>query len=363
MGLIKRGRQYYVDYYHAGRRIRDSAGSRDEARIILAERLQDIRQGRDPGLRKIKPKPFAEMVTEFKERHVAMRRSKRHFEVRLRVLEDHFGDQTLQTIAPGKIEEYMAGRLASGVSKATVNRERAVLSKLFNCAIKWGHFGGENPVRRVPAFQESPGRTRYLTKDEADTLVEKAARHLKPILTTALYTGGRLTEILRLKWEDIDLDRGVLYFDQTNTKSGKQREIPIRPELAAVLQERNKVRAIRPEDDFVFTWGGRGITRLTRAFETARKRAGLGEDVTFHVLRHTFASWYIINGGDPFRLQKYLGHSDMSLTQRYAHLSADYLKAGAEHFGPPADGPKAASHGPKMDPNAIEAGSAGSLSA
>ena len=58
--------------------------------------------------------------------------------------------------------------------------------------------------------------------------------------------------------------------------------------------------------------------------------------MTFHTLRHTFASWFMINGGDLYRLQKYLGHSTIELTQRYAHLSKDYLKAGTAFFGAPA---------------------------
>ena len=70
-------------------------------------------------------------------------------------------------------------------------------------------------------------------------------------------------------------------------------------------------------------------------FLTARKAAELGKDVTFHTLRHTFASWYMMNGGDLYRLQKYLGHSTIKLTERYAHLSPDHLRDGAEFIGAP----------------------------
>ena len=162
--------------------------------------------------------------------------------------------------------------------------------------------------------------------------------HLKPIIICALHTGGRLSEVLNLRWEDVDQAQGVLFFDQTNTKSGKQREIPIDGELAAVLQERRKHRFGGGEArEFVFTWQRKRIRSVKTAFEKARDRAGLGKEVTFHTLRHTFASWYMINGGDLYRLQKYLGHSTIELTQRYAHLSKDFLKAGTAFFGAPAE--------------------------
>jgi integrase len=279
------------------------------------------------------------MVKEFLERHAKGLRHAGSVKTNTKILKRFFSGRTLQEIGPKAIEDFRAARLAEGVSKATINRQRACLSKMFNCAIDWGYFGGENPVRRVKPYHESPGRVRFLTADEGAKLIEKATTYLRPIVVTALHTGGRLTEVLRLKWEDVDLDRGVLYFDQTNTKSGKQREVPIDAELDAVLRERKKVRSITGDArEYLFTWRGRAVSRLTTAFEKARKRADLGEDVTFHTLRHTFASWYIINGGDPYRLQKYLGHSEMALTQRYAHLSPEHLKAGVAFFGAPRGG-------------------------
>jgi integrase len=106
-----------------------------------------------------------------------------------------------------------------------------LLSKIFNCAISWGYFGGENAVRRVVRLQESPGRVRFLSADEAKLLLQCAGKqtHLKAVILCGLHTGGRRMELLSLRWEDIDFERGLLYFDQTNTKSGKQREVPISP--------------------------------------------------------------------------------------------------------------------------------------
>ena len=344
MSLYKKGKNWYIDYYYppgrSGKRIREKIGPvKDEARIVLAERMQDIRQGRNPALRQIKPKPFDEMVAEFLEKHARQRRDYESFAYNTDVLLRYFDGQMLQDITPAVIEAFVASRLAEGVRQATTNRQRACLSKIFACAKTWGYYGGDNPVRAVKRFPESPGRTRFLSGREADRLSSCAPRHLEPVVLCGLHTGGRLTEILRLKWEDIRLDGdrgGVLYFTQENTKSAKQREIPISPELAKLLHERQRVRAIGGDArKFVFTRHGRRMADIRTAFEKARKRAGLGSDVSFHVLRHTFASWFMINGGDPYRLQKLLGHTTIALTQRYAHLSPDYLRSSVEFFGAP----------------------------
>ena len=340
---------------------------KDEARILLSERLKDIRQGRNPELRQIKPKRFKDMVTEFLEKHARQRRDYQSFVHNTDILLRHFEGCTLQDITPAKIQEFVTARLGERVRAArsrkmvrpaTVNRQRATLSTIFNCAKAWGYYGGDNPVGQVKRFRESLGRDRFLTAEEASKIIEHAPRHLRPVITAALHTGGRRREVLRLRWDDVDLDRGVLYFDPTNTKSGKQREVPIDRQLMTVLRERSKVRAIGGDArTYLFTWRGKRMTRIRTAFEKARKRAGLGENVTFHTLRHTFASWYMINGGDLYRLQKYLGHSTIALTQRYAHLSREHLQSGVQFFGAPA-----ADRSHQVDTNAASVGSSAPVS-
>jgi integrase/recombinase XerD len=358
MGVYSKGRgktkSWFIDYRfpqgRSGKRVREKIGpDKHEAEIVLATRLQDIRQGRNPELRRIAPKSFTEMLEEFKQRHVQHLRGRNPYGVSMGVLKRHFGKRTLQEITPGVVQEFIAARLAEGVSKGTANRARACLSKIFSCAKAWGYFGGENPVTTIKPFRESPGRDRFLTSDEADALLAHAGKRVKPIILTMLHTGGRVSEVLGLRWSDVNLDQGVLVFDQSNTKSGKQREIPISPELADVLRQHGKVRQIAeararrrarqsagPDADrLVFGWNGKRAQRLTTAFTTARADAGLGDDVTPHVCRHTFASWFMINGGDLYRLQKYLGHSTIALTQRYAHLSREHLQAGVAFIGAP----------------------------
>jgi integrase len=347
MAVYKRGKTWWIDYYYPpgreGKRIRERVGpSKDEANIVHAERLKDIRMGRNPELRIIKPRAFDAVVKEFLEKYAAGKRDPESYEFKTRALVTAFKGKMLQEVTTGAIENLITEKRAGGSSGATCNRMRAVLSKIFNWAIGQDppYFGGENPARKVKRSPESPGRVRFLSADEASALVKggptKDHRHL---WIAALHTGGRRRELLTLRPQDVDLERRVLYFDQTNTKSGKQREVPIDDDLHAVLKERLKVRRIdQAAPEHVFTLRGRPLRDVRTAFATARKDANLGKDVTLHTLRHTFASWYMINGGDLYRLQRYLGHSTIALTQRYAHLSPEYLQAGVQFFGAPAAG-------------------------
>ncbi len=247
------------------------------------------------------------------------------------ILLRYFKGRPLRDITPGEIEAMITARLEEGVSKSTTNRGRAALSAIFRLQIERGTHLGPNPVQHVRAFPESTGRTRYLTSKEADRLISWSPDHLKPIIVAALHTGARLTELLSLTWGDVDMTQGVVYFRKQNTKSGKQRMVPIVSALREALQDIGQGR----QDSPVFTYKGRPIVCVRSSFQRARRKAQLGKAVIFHTLRHTFASWYCMNGGDIYRLQRYLGHSTIELTQRYAHLSPDFLKAGAEYFGAP----------------------------
>jgi site-specific recombinase XerD len=117
--------------------------------------------------------------------------------------------------------------------------------------------------------------------------------------------------------------------------------------LGQALQERRKKIFLGGDArKFVFTRYGKRLQDIRTAFEKAKERVNeggdrsmnLGEDVTFHTLRHTFASWFMMNGGDVFRLQRILGHSTIAMTQRYSHLSSDHLRSAIAFFGPPSDG-------------------------
>jgi integrase len=346
----KVGKDYFLDYRFPpgryGRRIRVKVGPRlDEATILLAERMKDIRQGRNPELREVKPILFSKMIEVYLERHASTKKSPSSFETSTNILKNRFGKKLLQGITVADIEDFKAARLEEDVENGTINRNLSILKGIFTCAGKWGMFGGENPAKKVELLEESPGRIRYLTPKEAEALLAKAKGHLRLAILIALHTGGRLSEVLKLTWSNVNLESGHLHYTKETTKSSKGRDIPIDPELDKALRAaREALRTARQAagiigDRNVIRWGKRDIERITTAFTKARKDAGLpakGPDkVTFHTLRHTFASWFMMNGGDLYRLKGFMGHSDIKLTERYAHLSTAHQQAGVRFFGPP----------------------------
>jgi integrase len=305
-----------------------------EENVVLLEEVRRIRELVDPSIA-VNPKRFEEACEEFAADQLERRRSARTVESNLRILRQHFDGKMLHEITLLDLQVFVRGRLKDVIG-STINRNRATLSRLFNWAIDRG-YAGTNPVSRLKKLKESPGRLRFLSADEASRLQEAAARHLKPVLAVALATGGRLGELLALRWQDIDTDAGVLTFRRETTKSGKERMVPLNDEILRTLKLMRLGGAHEPPclpQDRIFRFHGTGIKSVRTSFNKARRKANV-QGICFHTLRHTFASWYVQNGGDPYRLQKFLGHSTIAMTQRYAHLSREYLLEGVQYIGPP----------------------------
>lgn len=347
--IVKRGKDYWIDYRYPatrqGKRHRVKVGpSKEKAQILMGELHKEMLQGLHPSLGEVKPVLFEVVAQEYLDKHASQKRRPKTFKSNVDMLLPHFRGKVLQQITVAAVEDFKIARRAEEVEDGTINRNLAHLSGIFTFARRRRYFMGANPASSreggAVLYDEAPGRARFLTGDEAAALVAKARGHLKDLILTALHTGGRLSEVLSLKRQDIDLDTGVLYFDQTNTKNARQREIPIDPELREVLAARLKVRSIHDRGDgYLFTWGGKAMSSVKTGFMKARNDAGLpgrgADKVTFHTLRHTFASWFMMNGGDIYRLQGYMGHQSIELTQRYAHLSPTHQREGVRYFGAP----------------------------
>jgi integrase len=139
---------------------------------------------------------------------------------------------------------------------------------------------------------------------------------------TALLTGMRRGELLSLKWEHIR--NGFIYLEAAMVKSGKGRQIPVNDRLAEVLKEVRRGNQFKSE--FVFCDSqDRRFYAVKRSFTSACRRAGV-EAFRFHDLRHTFASRLVMRGASLKAVQELLGHADLKMTMRYAHLSHEHLR-------------------------------------
>jgi len=326
MGVFKKGKNWYIDYYVNGRRKREKIGpSKRQALIVLQKRKVQIAERKFLDIQKHQKIKFEKMGKLFLENYSKPnKRSWRRDEEIVGHLTDFFKGRQLHEIGSLDIEKYERKRREE-VSPATVNRELSGLRNMYNRAIEWG-IATKNPVKLVKFFHEDEGRLRFLEKEEIKRLYNVCPGYLRSIVVLAVCTGMRKGEILSLKWPDVDFRRKIITI--LKTKGQKKREIPIGVGISRLLLKQRK----HPDNPYVFCYeDGRRIGSFKRAFKTALKRAEI-EDFTFHDLRHTFASYLVMSGVDLKTVQEIMGHSSFTTTLRYAHLARNHKRRAMEIF-------------------------------
>jgi integrase len=317
MSLYQRGKSWYYDFKYRGERYTGCIGavSKTVAKEILAKKKAEAVEGRYE-LPSKKPSPmFEAMAEEYLHYYRANRRPRsveRH-EMAFRALKPFFGGKRLADITPLQIERYKRVRKEQGRSEVTINRELAFLKNLFTQAIIWGK-ATENPVKQVRLFKEDNARTRFLTEDEEARLLAHCNAQLTPLVVTALHTGFRKSELLSLRWANIDFRHHLIKVETAYTKTLEARSVPMSETLTAALRQL-KIHGAQDPTASVF-----GYRQMTKTFVRAVQRAGIA-DFTFHDLRHTFASRLVMAGVDLATVKDLMGHKHISMTLRYAHLA------------------------------------------
>ena len=246
-------------------------------------------------------------------------RSSERMEYALKVLCQFFGGKRLDEVSPFMIERYKAERRNVGMAAATVNRELACLKNFFNMAIRWD-WTVDNPVREVRFFRENNARLRWLTLEEEAELLKHCDRRLKTLILAGADTGFRAGELRSLLWRDVDFARGTVSVASFYTKNGDPRCNPMTKRLEQALREWKHGPGSR-KDGLVF-----GPQQWRTAFERAKKLAGLGKDVVFHTLRHTYISRLVMADVNIRTVQELAGHRTITMTMRYAHLGPEHKR-------------------------------------
>lgn len=222
------------------------------------------------------------------------------------------GDPIASALTPSHFTEYRALRLDLGLSPATLNRELQTFKSMFSELQRLDHWRVDCPFANVRLIRTHQPKMTFLTNEQILKLMHalrEAESDAWLIAKVCLSTGARWGEVQALKSSDIT--RFLVHFHET--KSKKSRSVPIDPvlyhELFAVLS----------------------VRQLTDSYSTFSRRLEetgieLPSGQRTHVLRHTFASHFMMNGGNILTLQKVLGHSSLEMTMRYAHLAPDYLE-------------------------------------
>jgi integrase len=326
----------YLDDTGKRRDIKRKAFSRTHARQLIKEMLREIEDRGESSLDTSRL-TFAQLAKHYRERYATPARYiesrkiaglRSHTEVKriVTILENHFGIKKLRSITHGDITHFKSQRLDTIVkfkkapprqrSIATVNRELTVLKRMLSIALREGWilrhpFSGSDTI--ISTSDETK-RTRVLSDDEEALLLDacdERREKLRAIIICALDTGMRRGEILKLKWEDVDLANRRINIQALNTKTLTARTVPITARLLAELYALPR----RSPKARVF-----GITdTIKRSWATAKRIAGI-TDLKFHDLRHTFAT-RLIQGGLPIaELSRILGHTNVATTFRYANV-------------------------------------------
>jgi integrase len=247
-------------------------------------------------------------------------------------LREFFGERDLRTLAPRDVRAYIEYRQGSGVGPATINRELGTSSAALNWARRDLEWQLPNPVMGR-LLKPPEGRLRWLSRQEADRWIAAArkqsrAKYLVDFLELALHTGMRRGEMLKLEWQRVDLDEGLVYLRGADQKNGKFGSVPLNATAKAALVRRDAFRQEnRLSSPWVFTHKDSArVASVKCSFATACTKAGI-EDFRIHDLRHCCAAWLVQAGVSIRAVAELLRHWDIRVTMRYAHLAPETVRA------------------------------------
>lgn len=283
-----------------------------------------------------------------------------------------FGDlyeRELRSVVAFDVERFKTKRTRAGIKPATINRDLDRIRKVFSCAVEWG-FVTDHPLRKVKRKKVDNERVRYLADGEEKRLrnalsdreaerrkqratgnawcvqrggdvrltwpVDGFTDHVMPLALIALNTGMRRGELFGLEWRSVNLAGKLLTVEAGNAKSGKTRHLPLNAEAFDVLSRWKKQHAgtgREPQSELVFpSPSGARFNNINKAWAGIVAAAKLVE-FNFHDLRHDFASKLVMAGVNINTVRELLGHSDIKMTLRYAHLSPGKLADAVAMLG------------------------------
>lgn len=305
------GKRYKVDIRpngRAGRRIQRIFNKRADAvafeRYVLVTADREEWQPQTRDFRRLSE--LLEIWWNYTGRNLTWGKKKRTALVRII---KEMGNPVIYKMTPRFLNAHCSDRLYEGVKPATVNRDMAVLMGMFTVLINVNEFSGKNPIKEVPRLKEKKVEMTYLTKSQISRLLTTATGDDWRISVLCLSTGARWGEATKLRAEYVRHGRVTF----TQTKNGKPRTVPISEKVMNAI----KIR----ETGLLFDVNYVDYRKMLKA---ANPDLPYGQAV--HVLRHTFAAHFMMNGGNILTLQKIMGHASIQQTMTYAHLAPDYLQ-------------------------------------
>lgn len=263
---------------------------------------------------------------------------------RLKLLCEIFGPRPLVSIRYEDLRAYKRDRMATPLKSgkkrtlAGVHRELQILRRMFNIAIQqeWLVINPFSQGDSLINISRENRRIRVLTSEEEARLLAQCTgdrEHLKLIILLALDTASRKGELFSLRWRDIDFKEGVITLHKQNTKTGVERQVPMRGRLRTALLEAWQNSPRHPDTKLI------AIASARKAFTTACRLAGI-TDFRFHDLRHTGTTALVRSIGNNALVMSITGHDKVETFMRYVNPQAEMLRDVADKLDSDQDGRK-----------------------
>lgn len=264
-------------------------------------------------------------------------------------LKPEVGHLPFNKIKPFNIEKIKKNLLDAGRTPRTVQYALAVFRQIWNHARINDIVDGDSPTRKVKIPRIDNKRERFLTQEEADTLlhqIKSRSEQIYNMTLLSLHTGVRAKEIFKLTWGLVDFNNDSI---SIRDSKGGSRYVYMTDAIKEMLKGLYQGQS---NSELVFKdLNGKQIEKISKTFTRAVNTLGLNDNVTdqrdkviFHTCRHTFASWHVQNGTDLYTVKELLGHSTIQLTERYSHLRPDGLKMAARNFNKIAGSSNSSNH-------------------
>jgi integrase len=331
MGRVyKRGVIWWIQYYGHGQLYRESTKSslKSVATSRLRMREGEVGQGRLPAL-KAERTTFDELAALYLQDYTINGRKtlQRAQELAAR-LREAFGRFRACQITSEHIRGYIVRRQSEGLTSGTINRELAALTRMFRLATR------QTPplvstIPHIPHLTEHNVRQGFFTDEEYTILRAALPDHLKVPFILAYWTGMRMGEVLRLRWDQMDLTEGLVRLEPGTTKSGRGRLIPLSAEVCAVLRQwKDQTSRRYPAAPWVCHYRGERLARIQKKlWDKVCTRVGLN-DKLFHDLRRTAIRNMVRRGISERIAMEISGHRTRSVFDRYDIVSeADIREA------------------------------------
>ncbi|MFZ2886758.1 MAG: site-specific integrase [Minisyncoccia bacterium] len=337
---------WYADFRFNGERIRRRSpkNTRADAKAYEATLRSQLTRGEDISREAQKASHkhmFEDFAWKWFEEYVVTNNKHQEQRMKTYILRSYlipfFGKMPIEKITTRDVERYKVHALKEGVSRKTVNNRLAVLGKCIRTAYEWLEIQRMPP--KIVHLKCPPSPINYLSADECTLLLSSAEGIVREMMLTALRTAMRQGELRALQWSSINWEGPTMTVrhnlnDRTkeleSPKSNREHHIPIHTDVYEILFKRKKATGFVFSNDDGTPFDSQHIIRQ---LNKVREKAGMRK-FTWHTLRHTFASHLAMKGASLIAIKELLGHSDIKMTMRYAHLAPSTLRTTIDLLSP-----------------------------